>query len=51
MNGRFQMQGGKSLILPKLINATGFSETLIGWKSGKITFVPLLDRMEGHSEK
>ncbi len=26
---------------------TGSSGTLIGWKSGQTTFVPLLDRMEG----
>ncbi len=26
---------------------TGSSETLIGWKSGKTTFVPLWDRIEG----
>ncbi len=26
---------------------TGFSETLIGWKSGKTNFVPLRDWMEG----
>ncbi len=26
---------------------TGSSETLIGWKSGQTTFVPLWDRMEG----
>ncbi len=26
---------------------TGSSGTLIGWKSGQITFVPLWDRMEG----
>ncbi len=26
---------------------TGSPETLIGWKSGKTTFVPLWDRMEG----
>jgi hypothetical protein len=26
---------------------TGFSETLIGWKSGKPTYVPLWARMEG----
>jgi hypothetical protein len=26
---------------------TGSSETLIGWKSGKTTYVPLWDRMEG----
>ncbi len=30
------MQGGKNWILPKEINANRFfSETLIGWKSGK----------------
>ncbi len=42
MNGRFQMQGGKNWILQ-----TGFSGTLIGWKAGQSTFVPLWDRMEG----
>ncbi len=50
MNGRFQMQGGKNWILPKETNAklqTGSSETLIGWKSGQTTLVPLWDRMEG----
>ncbi len=26
---------------------TGSSETLIGWKSGQTTFVPIWDRMEG----
>jgi hypothetical protein len=26
---------------------TGSSGTLIGWKSGQTTFVPLWDRMEG----
>jgi hypothetical protein len=26
---------------------TGSSETLIGWKSGKTTYVPLWDGMEG----
>jgi hypothetical protein len=26
---------------------TGTSETLIGWKSGQTTFVPLWDQMEG----
>jgi hypothetical protein len=41
-NGRSQMQGGK-----KTEMQTGSSETLIGWKSGKTTYVPLLDRMEG----
>ncbi len=34
MNGRFQIQGSKNLILPKEINANRFfcySGTLIGW--------------------
>ncbi len=26
---------------------TGSSGTLVGWKSGKTTYVPLWDRMEG----
>jgi hypothetical protein len=26
---------------------TGSSETLVGWKSGKTTYVPLWDQMEG----
>ncbi len=26
---------------------TGSSETIIGWKSGQTTYVPLWDRMEG----
>jgi hypothetical protein len=43
MNGRSQMQGGKNWILPK---RTGLSKTLIGWKSGKTTYVPLWDRKE-----
>ncbi len=47
MNGRSQIQGCKNRILLKEINATGSSETLIGWKSGKNTFVTLWDRMEG----
>ncbi len=48
MNGIFQMQGGKNRILPKYRSMqTGFSGTLIGWKSGQTTFVPLWDRMEG----
>jgi hypothetical protein len=44
MKGRYQMQGGKNLILPKGIKRlmqTGSSETLIGWKSEKTTYVPL----------
>jgi hypothetical protein len=49
MNGRFQMQGGKNWILPKYSRSmqTGSSGTLIGWKSGQTTFVPLWDGMEG----
>ncbi len=37
------MQGGKNWILTKEIKRstqTGSSETLIGWKSGKNTYVP-----------
>ncbi len=47
MNGRFQMQGGKNWFLPKEMNANSSSGTLIGWKSGQTTFIPLWDRMEG----
>jgi hypothetical protein len=47
-NERSQMQGGKNWILPKERKMqTGSSETLIGWKSGKTTYVPPWDRMEG----
>jgi hypothetical protein len=36
------------MILPKEIKCRRFSsETLIGWKSGKTTYVPLWDQMEG----
>ncbi len=42
MNGRFQMQGGKNWFLPKEMNAN--RATLIGWKSGQTTFIPLWDR-------
>ncbi len=50
MNGRSQIQEGKNWILPQEIYGemqTGSSETLIGWKSGKTTYVPVWDRMEG----
>ncbi len=48
MNGRFEMQGGKNWIFfRKRWTQTGSSGTLIGWKSGQTTFVPLWDRMEG----
>jgi hypothetical protein len=47
MNGRFQMQGGKNWILPKEMNANRYSSgTLIGWKSGQTTYVPLWGRIE-----
>jgi hypothetical protein len=39
------MQGGKNWILPKELNTNHSSETLIGWKFGKTTYVPLCDRM------
>jgi hypothetical protein len=38
-NGRSQMQGGKNWILLKEKMQTGSAETLIGWKSGKTTYV------------
>jgi hypothetical protein len=47
MDGRFQMQGGKNLNLPKEINANDSFGTLTGWKSGQTTYIPLWDRMEG----
>jgi hypothetical protein len=40
------MQGGKHWILPKEANENRFLQTLIGWKSGKTTYVSLWDRME-----
>ncbi len=46
-NGIFQMQGGKNRIYWNKYMQTGSSGTLIGWKSGQTTFVPLWDRMEG----
>ncbi len=46
MNGRSQMLGGKNMIFSKEIKCKRFSsETLIGWKSGKTTYVPLWDQM------
>jgi hypothetical protein len=41
------MQGGKNRSLPNRSMQTGSSGTLIGWKSGQTTFVPVWDRMEG----
>jgi hypothetical protein len=47
MNGIFQMQGGKNRFYRNRSMQTGSSGTLIGWKSGQTTFVPLWERMEG----
>jgi hypothetical protein len=47
MNGRFQMQGGKTGFCRNRSMQTGSSGTLIGWKSGQTNYVPLWDRMEG----
>ncbi len=42
MNGIAQMQGGKNWILPvKRLMQTCYSETLIGWQSGKKTLMSL----------
>jgi hypothetical protein len=41
------MQGGKTGFRRNRLKQTGSSGTLIGWKSGQTTFVPLWDRMEG----
>jgi hypothetical protein len=40
------MQGG-NLIFRNRSMQTGSSGTLIGWKSGQTTYVPLWDRMKG----
>jgi hypothetical protein len=48
MSGKSQMQGGKNWILHEIDKRkSGSSETLIGWKSGKTTYVPLWNLMEG----
>ncbi len=39
--GDLKMQGGKTGFCRKRWMQTGSSETLIGWKCGKTTFVPL----------
>jgi hypothetical protein len=41
MNGRSQMQGGKKMDVSERdkCKQTGSSEALIGWKSGKTTYV------------
>jgi hypothetical protein len=47
MNGRSQMQGGKTGFCRNRSMQTGSSGTLIGSKSGQTTFAPLWYRMEG----
>jgi hypothetical protein len=47
MNGRSQMQGGKNYIFAERDKYKPVPIRLIGWKSGKITYVPPWDRMEG----
>jgi hypothetical protein len=47
MNGRFQMQGSKNWILPKELNATRSSETLVGWNWKNHLCPSIWDRMEG----
>jgi hypothetical protein len=47
MNGRFKCREVKPGFCRKISMQTGSSETLIGWKSGHTTFVPLWDQMEG----
>ncbi len=47
MNRRSQLQGGETGFCRKSLMQTGSSETLIGWTSGKTTYIPLWDRMEG----
>ena len=47
MNKIFQMQRGKNWICRNRSMQSSSSGTLIRWKSGQTTFVPLWDRMEG----
>ncbi len=47
MNGGSQKLGGKAGFCRNRQMQTGSSETHIGWKSGKTTYFPLWDRMEG----
>jgi hypothetical protein len=41
MNERFQMQGGKNGFCRNRSMQIGSFGTLIGWKSGQTTYVPL----------
>ncbi len=45
--GDFKCREVKTGFCRKISMQTGSSETLIGWKSGQTTFVPLWDQMEG----
>jgi hypothetical protein len=47
MNGRFQMQEVKTGFCRNRSMQTGSSGTLIGWKSGQTTFVPLYQTNSG----
>ncbi len=47
MNGRFKYREVKTGFFRKTWMQTGSSGTLIGWKSGQTTYVPLWGRMEG----
>ncbi len=45
--GDFKRREVKTGFCRKRLMQTGSSGTVIGWKSGQTTFVPLWDRMEG----
>ncbi len=45
--GDFKCREVKTGFCRKRLTQTGSSGTLIGWKSGQTTFIPLWDRMEG----
>jgi hypothetical protein len=47
LNGISQLQGGKNWILPKEMNANWFFRDSHWLESGKTTYVPQWDRMEG----
>ncbi len=47
MNGSSQKREVKTRFCREISMQTGSSEILIGWKSGKTTYVPLWDRMGG----
>jgi hypothetical protein len=47
MNGIYQLRGGKNWILPKEINANRFFCDCHWLESGKTTYVPQWDPLEG----